>query len=222
MKLRDLVSDRGLQLGILCSLMMNQRIDTEVLGIVLEKAVAKLRADAAFWNAEGTPVLDGDNDYRMLGIAADLLGEVEVTEDDLATIRDLSFDGGGDIYMWLEQSLAVAIGLEDYELDTGGESDVYVVRSLEGLGRLPNLGRLSLDAYGFSDSTRSLLPLASAPALEEVYIQGDFSEAESLLRCPALRCVRYGAYPGVPIPDAIVEQLRQKSVEVTTDPMRWD
>ena len=211
MKLSSAISDPGIQLGALDALLRAGTLDTARLEPALVAAKAAIEAEPSFWNGDELD-LDDDHDYEMLALAVVALGDTEVTEAELGSVTSLSFDGGNDIYMWLEPGLAGALGLEDYRLDTGGESETYAVKSLEGVAGLPALEQLSLDAYGYSSSTRTLAPLRGHPALKRIVLAGKFTDQEALLACPALARVQFAAHE--PLDGKVVDELRKKGVEV--------
>jgi len=211
MKLSSAIADAGLQLGALDALLHAGTLAADRLEPALVAAKAAIKAEPTFWNGDELELGD-DNDYEMLALAVVALGDLEVTEAELASVTSISFDGGNDIYMWLEPALADALGLESYQLDTGGESETYVVKSLDGIAGLPALEQLSLDAYGYTAQTRPLTPLRGHRALKRIVLAGKFSDPEALLACPALASVQFAAHE--PLEPSVVEALRKKGVEV--------
>ncbi len=215
-----LVGDRGLSLGILDALLAKGSLDTQTLEPALERAASRVRLDKRFVDRRGRLDTSNGKDWRMLALAVEELARTEIEPDALSVIEVLSFDGGSEIYRWLESRFADRLGLEAGALDTGGESDLYVVRSLEGLARLPRMKTLSLDAYGFVEERRSLRSLTDHPALEHIALIGAFDDDEALLTCSKLRFV------SCPQPFALsvstTTTLRERGVVVATSGWQWD
>lgn len=211
MKLSSAIADEGLQLGTLDALLRAGLLSTDRLRPALVVAKAAIEGEPTFWNGDELD-LDGNRDHAMIARAVEALGDTDVTTSELASVTSLSFSGGNDIYMWLEPELALALGLEDYALDTGGESDSYLVESLEGLAALPALEQLSLEAYGYASHTRALTPLRGHPSLKRIVLAGRFSDQEALLECPALAHVQFAAHEA--LDPAVVQALRAKGIEV--------
>ena len=212
MKLREAIPDTGLRVGALGRLLETDHVDEATLDAALTPAVTKILAEADYWteeDGERKPDLDYDEDMLQHGL--DALAELELGTEALASVTGLDFDGGNEIYMWFEQRLAERLGLEGWELDTGGESELYVVSSFAGLERLTGLETLDLDAYGWSDKARDAAPFASLTGLRELNLMGaKLDGAEALLGLPALTKVR-GAGG---LPAGVREALAGKGVTV--------
>ena len=79
--------------------------------------------------------------------ALELLHAFALDRSDVATITDLGFDGGNDIYVLIETALRV---------DSGGEADYYLVASLDGIGALTSLERFDNDSYAYGTDISGL------------------------------------------------------------------
>ena len=212
MKIQDAIADTGMRTAALGALLELELVDTEVLQRALESGIEAIRANPDYWYEEdGERRLDTDEcAEEILQHAIAALGAVEVSADALAAVTSLDFDGGNEIYMWLEATTAELLGL-GWELDTGGESELYVVDSFAGVQALARLEALNLDAYGWVGHERDATPLAELAALAELDLCGaQLSNADALTKLPALRRVR-GADK---LPAAVREALQAKGVEL--------
>lgn len=126
------------------------------------------------------------------------LAEYPVSDDDLAEIVHLSSDGGDDIYMLIE-------GLVD--IDSGGEEDWYDTVGSPAIRRCVNVEKVLADRYFHGVDCGLLVELR---ALTEISLGSRWTNAEALLRVPALRKVTVGK----PLPDALAAELRGRGVEV--------
>jgi len=123
----------------------------------------------------------------------------------------LSFDGGEEIYLWIEETTAELLGLEGWELDTGGESELYRVESFAGVQAMPALTSLFLDSYGWSASPRDATALSTLKQLLSIDLMGaPLDNAQVLTQLPSLRKVS-GARKLDP---ALCTTLRNANVEV--------
>jgi len=192
MKIREAVPSSGLYLAALGALLGSERIDTATLDAALSPAIAAIQANPEFWTEEdGERTLDLDECDAVLEVGVHALGEVEVTSDQLAAIESLDFDGGNEIYMWFEGAVARRLGLKEWALDTGGESDLYLVTTLDGLAAMPGIRKLHLYAYGWVYAERDASPLAALSGLVELHLgNAKFSNLDVLLELPALRKLR--------------------------------
>lgn len=127
------------------------------------------------------------------------LSEYPVSDDDLAAIQVLATDGGDDIYMFIEGRLT--------EADTGGEEDWYDTKGSPDIRRCVNVIKILADCY-FQGLDCSLL--TELPALTEVHLGRFWTNAEALLRVPALKTVRASQ----PLPPQLVADLRARGVKV--------
>ncbi len=105
----------------------------------------------------------GEDEFERLGLGVQALHGISISEDQLAEVTTLHFDGGNAIYMVLEECV---------ECDTGGETDDYSLRSLEGIGLLLNLTYLDLSGHGFHATGIDLAPIANHPALKRIDLSG--------------------------------------------------
>lgn len=129
------------------------------------------------------------------------LSEYPVSDEDLAAIQVLATDGGDDIYMFLE-------GLAD--IDTGGEEDWYDTKGSPDIRRCVNVTRVLADGY-FQGIDCTLL--TELPALTDVHLGRFWSNAEALLRVPALQRVTASK----PLPRQLIADLRARGVEVAAE-----
>lgn len=213
MKIGDAIPDTGLRVAALDALMSAGVVNADALTAALAPALARIRANEAYWYEEdGERRLDASAWMEeLLGHAIASLASVEVQASDLAAITSLSFDGGADIYMWIEENTATQLGLEGWELDTGGESDLYLVASFDGVQALPALTSLCLDAYGWSKRPRDASPLAALGQLSSIELMGSpLDNAQVLTRLPSLRKVS-GASG---LDETVRAALRSAGVEV--------
>jgi hypothetical protein len=218
-KLSDRIGGSGLRIGVLGALLEKNVLTKAALEPGLLRAKERIRGDRSFFNSKGKLSAAKGNDWRMLAIAVEELGHTEINPEALGSVETLSFDGGAEIYLWIETRLAKMLGLWEQALDTGGESDVYAVEALDGLAALPHLSVLCLDGYGGSEAPRSLSPLAGHPTLRSIALLGDFTFHEALLTCPALRFL---AVPDpTPLPEPVRSALAARDV-VLASAWRWD
>lgn len=213
MKLSEAIPDNGLRMGALDRLLASESITTELLTAALARARAAIEADEECWaDEDGERVLAVDECAdELLQHGLDALAHIEVDPAQLAEITTLSFDGGNEIYMWFEEAVAELLGLESYELDTGGESDLYLVRSFDGLAAMPGLQALNLDAYGWLEKARDASPLRHLSKLETLNLMNaKFDNAAVLLELPALRQLRHGEG----LDPQLLAGLRERGVEV--------
>jgi len=191
-KIREAIPESGLYLGVIDQLLTLEEVTPEDLQAVLNAGIETIRKTEELWfDDDGEKVLDVDDCMEeILQIAVEAMGDLKVSQSQLARVTALDFDGGNEVYMWLECATAEALGLEGWELDTGGESELYLVRSLDGILSLPALEVLNLDAYGWTDSPR---------------------DASVLLKCKALKAVKQSSG----LDDATKAALVEAGVEVS-------
>jgi len=216
MKLKERLPDGGLRLGVLEVLLRDGTLGPRALDPAFDRAAERVRADGDLWTLEDGERqldLDGGAVDEVLAYAVETLGVVEVPKADLATVRELDFDGGNEIYGLVETKLASRLGLEDWELDTGGETDVFQVLSLAGVEALPKLWLLDLGGHGFCRKERSLAPLAGHPALSKLTLTGSFGDPNVLLELPALERLR--TFGGPSLPGSVLKELRERGVDVS-------
>jgi hypothetical protein len=132
--------DLGLHLGVMNALLDAGLLSDEELLNVLRPLTDGLDGDLEY-----DYTLDAENE--LLNAALALMHAVALDRGDVATITNLDFDGGNDIYMLIETALRV---------DSGGESDYYLVHSLDGIEALSNLERFDNDSYGNDIDTSEL------------------------------------------------------------------
>jgi hypothetical protein len=214
MKIGDAIGDVGLRMAALNALRSAGVVNDAVLKAALAPAIERIRANDKYWHGEdGERRVDaGEWMEDLLGHAITALASVEVQASDLAAITSLSFDGGEEIYMWLEENTAEQLDLDAWELDTGGESNLYRVESFDGVQALPALTSLLLDAYGWSDSPRDATPLVALKELSTLKLMGSpLENAQILAQLPSLRKVT-GADDLDP---TVCTALRNAGVEVS-------
>lgn len=202
-------------MGVLNALMTLGHVKEEDLNAVLPLAVEAVKKQEELWFEEdGERKLDlssGNDQEAVLAAALEAISTVQVPVEALQHVKKMYFDGGNEIYMWFESAVATALGLEDWELDTGGESELYVIKSFAGIGALTSLESLSLDAYGWSSDERDMTPFADLPSIVTLQLMGaPFQNSACLLQVKSLRKVE-GA--GKLDPE-VVADLQKAGVEI--------
>jgi Family of unknown function (DUF6892) len=213
MRFGDVIGDAGLRLGL-----VEQWLQGGVMpdsGAVFDSAVAKIGEDAELWlEEEGGRKIDFDepsNVDQILTHAVNAFAELEIEQPLLDRITTLHFDGGNDVYCdLLLEELSTRLKCEHWELDTGGETEVFAVASLGGIQALSKLESLNMDGHGFIDGGHDLSPLAGHPALRELILTGIASGADTLLSLNALTKLRGTRGLGDDVRAALVD----KSVDV--------
>lgn len=132
----------------------------------------------------GRPVDLEEEGYDLIPEARDYLDRYPLTDELLAAVESLEFDGGNSIYpfAWYFWS---------------GEEDGFEVSSLEGIELCPNLKSFSAISMLGTVDVRDLVPLRK---LESVSLSTGASHLEALLGMPALKKVRV-------LDDALYEQV---------------
>ncbi len=150
--------------------------------------------------------LDEDAMEERLQVVLERLHALALDPAKVAKIKALDFDGGNEIYMSLEEAA---------ETCSGGETSVYSVRSFEGLSALSALERLDIDSHGCPEEGElaDLAPLANHPALEDLTLFCDASNADALLSLPKLTRVRVFSTNRVE-PLGVLETLVKRGVTV--------
>ncbi len=159
--------DFGFRLGILSAMLDEGTLQESDIEPALQKGVDAVRSHSKFWH-EGVLDMDSFGPEEILSILVENFGDVLVSQSQLDSVTSLNFDGGNEIYMYLEGHSATLLDLEDWELDTGGESDLYLVNNFEGAQILQNLEELDLDAYGWCTTIRDASPLGKVPSLKKI------------------------------------------------------
>jgi hypothetical protein len=136
--------DPGLHIGVLGMLLEDE--------IISEEPIRTALADIA-----------SEDEFERLARGVEALQQIPISEDQLAKVTTLHFDGGNAIYMVLEECV---------ECYTGGETDDYSLGSLEGIGKLLNLTYLDLSGHGFHATGIDLAPLADHPTLKRIDLSG--------------------------------------------------
>jgi len=213
MKLADAITDTGLRMAALDALLEREQIEPSQLAAAANSGIEAIRANDELWlEEEGERRLNVDECRdQILAELITALGRLELEPDALAGVESLDFDGGNEIYMWIEGTGAELLGLEDWELDTGGESELYTVASFEGIGALKGLVSLSLDAYGYASHARDASPLLALPGLTTLELAGaELSDASVLTKLPALERLRGTRQ----IDAAVLDELRAAGVDL--------
>ena len=186
--------DAGLHVAVLGAL-----LDAELISeSAIEKHLASVTGEVE--------ALDEDDMEGRLGVVLRRLHALPLPAAKVAKIEALDFDGGNVIYMSLEEAAGTY---------SGGETDVYSLGSLEGIGALSRLTRLDLDSHGSppDGEASDLSPLDGHPALEELWV-GDCKNADVLLRLPKLRLVKVLGSQAVITPASVLEGLEARGVRV--------
>jgi hypothetical protein len=188
------VGDPGFFLGVLEQAMQIDADTREAVRELFAKTDAVEQGDDAF-EAEGNAVS---------ALVQTLQNTVKIPDDILAKIESIHFDGGNDVYMDLEAAL---------EIETGGESDHYIVASIEGVQKLTSLRTLSFDSYGFNEKGIDLSPLAKHPSVESLDLTVH-SNFEILTTMPKLKKVQYSQHHSVAFSEETKATLVQRGVQV--------
>lgn len=153
----------------------------------------------------GRPVDLEEDGYDLIPEARDYLYRYPLTDELLAAVDNLEFDGGSSIYpfAWYFWS---------------GEEVAFDISSLEGIELCPNLRTFSAISMLGTVDLRVLLPLRK---LETVSLSTGASHLEALLELPALKKVRVlddplyeqVTTPGTPARD-VFETLKARGVKV--------
>ncbi|GAA1582509.1 DUF6892 domain-containing protein [Actinoplanes couchii] len=185
-------ADRGLHLGVLDALLNAGALDPAALVTIVESTGPDGPED-------GYP-----GPGPRLAASLTLLHAFGITEAQAAAVEAVDFDGGNEIYMLVEQTL---------DIDTGGESDDYIVASLAGERQLPGLRSLDLDGHGYRSAALDLTPLAGHPTLEKLLLTGDATAAATLESLPALRDLDVSLAGNLDDPD-VLNRLENRGVAV--------
>ncbi|SCW76633.1 hypothetical protein SAMN02927900_04690 [Rhizobium mongolense subsp. loessense] len=154
-------TDPNLKLVVLSSLLDAKQID---LGTPAQLATHVL----------GRAVDLEDEGYEIIPAAQDYLERYPLTNELLAAVQEIEFDGGGTAYPFVW-----------YFWD--GEDDVFDVKDLSGIELCRNLNRFSAISMIESVDVRSLL---SCQRLEYLRLSTGIDHIEALLDLPALKEVR--------------------------------
>jgi len=211
MQLGQRISDGGLRLGVVQWWLETGGLPD--LAPWFDHAVQVIRADDELWegvgDARSLALDEPDILDRVLLHTVVASAELVVDDDALSGVEALQFDGGNDVYCDLVlEALAERLGREWWELDTGGETDAFAVRSLAGCLALPALTELDLDGHGFVDGGHDLSPLAGHPQLAALRNARVARGAEALLSCP--RLTEVSNCRGLPA--AVVSALQERGV----------
>lgn len=213
MRLEELFPDGGLRLGVLDALACaGSGLDCSR---AFDEAARRIKADDTLHEGEGDDRSLDLVSYQeeVLRHAVAALGQVEFEASALEAVTWLGFDGGNEIYcMVIPEELASRLGCDDYDLDSGGETDAFEVRSLEGLQRLSALEVLHLDGHGFNDEGLDLTPLRAHPTLREITLTGTVLHPEVLLSVPGLEQV---SRVGKRITEEVAAELRGRGVSLS-------
>ncbi|MEN7547009.1 hypothetical protein AAG747_03770 [Rapidithrix thailandica] len=137
--------------------------------------------------------------YTIVPEAMAFFEELPVSENDLAQVESLYFDGGLDIYRHIYPFF-------------GGEEDYFDIDSLEDIALLKNLK--SLNITSMVDASCSLKPLKGQDKLEQITLDVvTYQNMDTLLELPSLRHITtfknvVKAYP------ELFQQLQEKGIEI--------
>ncbi|MFO0550672.1 MAG: hypothetical protein U0271_19920 [Polyangiaceae bacterium] len=187
------MKDAGFHLGVLGALLEAELVTESALERH-GKAIAK-----------ALEALDEFDEVGRLTLALEHFHKFPLPAAKLKKIESLDFDGGNEVYMTFEDIAGT---------NSGGETEVYSVQSLDGIAALVNLQRLDLDSHGCpaQDELRDLSPLAGMAALEEIMLC-DCTNADALLTLPKLRRIRLLGDVTVE-PDNVLAELKKRGVTV--------
>lgn len=133
----------------------------------------------------------------------DKVDEAELTEAALAKIETITFDAGNRIYAFVAP-------------DWDGEDDHFTIRDLSGIENCVNLK--VFDNVALLE-VKSLDPLGRLPNLERFnYFAGpDLGDLAPIARAPKLRYVQlHGHYTNSPANQQVLQSLKARGVQVDT------
>nr|WP_250811520.1 hypothetical protein [Neorhizobium tomejilense] len=176
-------SDVNLKLAVLSALLRAKAID---LGSPEELASHVL----------GRPVDLEKEGYERIPEALDYLSRYPLTDELLASVEWIEFDGGAVIYPYVWYFW-------------GGEESAFDIKDLSGIRFCRNLKFISVISMIDTVDIRDLAPLTK---LERVSINVPSENLEALLDLPSLR--QAGRFSGAPAARGVLETLKQRGVQV--------
>lgn len=150
------------------------------------------------------PNYDYEKDgYRLSTKAYQHFADFPLTDDQLAQIQRLTFDGGLDIYPYVYPFW-------------GGETEDFDIRSLADIGHLPNLQEFEVISML---ANPDLAPLKNAQRLRVLdlgLVNGSWKNLDALLDLPALKAITvFDTNLTTPDQLAILDQLARQGVAVS-------
>jgi hypothetical protein len=142
-----------------------------VLGALRDKKLLKISLKKVLKGIDAEGEESGLEEDARIAVGVEALHAIPLDPSAVAKLQSLSFDGGNSIYLDVEEVLGV---------ETGGETEVYGLTSLEGIGALVGLTKLSLDGHGYSHEAIDLSPLTGHPALTSLTLSGGYTGTEAL------------------------------------------
>jgi hypothetical protein len=133
--------------------------------------------------------------YELIPAAYDYLTRYPLTDDDLALVETITFDGGNDIYPYCYRFWS-------------GETKEFDIKSVEGIIRCVNLRSIASIAVIDKLDVAHLVGLAK---LEELQLSTGFVNAPRLLDLPALK--KLTIYEGA-IEPLLLARLRAKGIAI--------
>ncbi|MBB4273614.1 DUF7256 domain-containing protein [Rhizobium mongolense] len=176
-------SDPNLKLAVMSSLLYAKALD---LGTPQQLASHVLGR---------TVDLEKDGD-ELIPEALDYLTRYPLSDEQLAAVERIEFDGSGAIYPFAWYFW-------------GGEEGVFDVRDISGIRFCPNLKSISVNSMIDKVDIRALVPLKT---LQRVSINVPSENIEALLDLPSLRTA--GRFPPNPVTREIFEELARRGVQV--------
>ncbi|MEX2742069.1 hypothetical protein AB3480_11960 [Rhizobium mongolense] len=175
-------SDPNLKLAVMSSLLYAKALD---LGTPQQLASHVLGR---------TVDLEKDGD-ELIPEALDYLTRYPLSDEQLAAVERIEFDGSGAIYPFAWYFW-------------GGEEGVFDVRDISGIRFCPNLKSISVNSMIDKVDIRALVPLKT---LQRVSINVPSENIEALLDLPSLRTA--GRFPPNPVTREIFEELERRGVQ---------
>ncbi len=176
-------SDPNLKLAVMSSLLFAKALD---LGTPQQLAS----------HVRGRTVDLEQDGYELIPEALDYLVRYPLTDEQLAAVEWVEFDGSGAVYPYAWYFW-------------GGEESVFDIKDISGLRFCPNLKGFFVNSMIDKVDIRALVPLKK---LERVDINVPSENIDALLDLPSLR--KAGRFSSTPASHDIFEELERRGVQV--------